>query len=226
MKKLNLLMICFLLVGCANKNEKMMEEDFTPSNNEVAVEESTDTQETSTSKQDTQNITIDTNQDQTQVNESFEDSATNHSSSSDVDTTTSNTSNESVHQPVQQMIQLSIDCHTINQNMNKLSPNYAQFVPSNGIILPSTNISFKEGDTLLVALKRICNQQDIHIRVRGGYVQGIGNIDEFACGQESGWMFSVNGRFINHSAKDYVLHNGDVVKWMYTCANGRDLDIQ
>ncbi len=36
------------------------------------------------------------------------------------------------------------------------------------------------------------------------YVEGIGNLYEFDCGKESGWMYKVNGRFPNYGCSSYT----------------------
>ena len=48
------------------------------------------------------------------------------------------------------------------------------------------------------------------------YVEGIGNLNEFDCGGTSGWMFSVNGEVPSVSAGEYVLKDGDIVRWYYS----------
>ena len=55
------------------------------------------------------------------------------------------------------------------------------------------------------------------------YVQGINNLYEFSCGELSGWMYRVNGVFPNYGCSKYVLKDGDVVEWVYTCDLGRDV---
>ena len=36
-------------------------------------------------------------------------------------------------------------------------------------------------------------------------------------------MYSVNGVYVQKSCKQLKLADGDVVKWRYTCNNGKDL---
>ncbi len=40
------------------------------------------------------------------------------------------------------------------------------------------------------------------------YVEGIGNLYEFDCGSESGWMCKVNGWFPNYGCSSYTLSDG------------------
>ena len=44
-----------------------------------------------------------------------------------------------------------------------------------------------------------------------GYIEGINNLYEFDCGEQSGWMYSVNGWFPNYGCSRYQLKDGDVV---------------
>lgn len=56
------------------------------------------------------------------------------------------------------------------------------------------------------------------------YVEGIGNLYEFDCGNMSGWMYKVNDWFPNYGCSRYELKNGDTVEWQYTCYGyGADL---
>ena len=55
------------------------------------------------------------------------------------------------------------------------------------------------------------------------YIEGIGNLYEFDCGAESGWMYAVNGWFPNYGCSQYALQDGDTVTWVYTCDLGRDV---
>ena len=55
------------------------------------------------------------------------------------------------------------------------------------------------------------------------YVEGINNLYEFDCGELSGWMYSVNGIYPNYGCSSYILKDGDVICWVYTCDLGYDV---
>ena len=55
------------------------------------------------------------------------------------------------------------------------------------------------------------------------YIEGIGNIYEFDCGPQSGWMFSVNGIYPGLGCSAYTLADDDVILFNYTCDLGADL---
>lgn len=120
-------------------------------------------------------------------------------------------------------VTISVECSTILNNMDKLKDGYQDFIPQNGIILNNIQVEIEEGETVLEVLEKVCKSEEINIAARNGYVAGIGNIDEFACGNLSGWMYSVNDAYVNMSAAKKQLVSGDRIKWMYTCDNGRDL---
>ena len=43
-------------------------------------------------------------------------------------------------------------------------------------------------------------------------------------GNESGWMYKVNGWFPNYGCSRYALQQGDEICWMYTCVGlGEDI---
>ena len=56
------------------------------------------------------------------------------------------------------------------------------------------------------------------------YVEGINNLYEFDCGEQSGWMYAVNGWYPNYGCSAYTLSDGDVIGWAYTC-NGYGADL-
>ena len=81
----------------------------------------------------------------------------------------------------------------------------------------------------IVALKDLCRENDIPMEsswsplYNSAYIEGIGNLYEFDCGELSGWMYSVNGEFPNYGCSGYTLQDGDVICWVYTCDLGEDV---
>lgn len=101
-------------------------------------------------------------------------------------------------------------------------------IPKDGIIIPSSEYPLFEGETAFDILRSALKSKHIHfdytsISDKSVYVKGINNIYEYDCGDLSGWMYSVNGDFPTVSSSEYVLNDGDVVIWMYTCDLGRDI---
>lgn len=124
---------------------------------------------------------------------------------------------------------LSIDCKTILDNMDLCDENKKELVPEDGWILPPTEVVFYEGESVFHVLRRECMQREIHMEFmnnplyNSAYIEGIHNLYEFDVGNESGWMYSVNGWFPNYGCSRYALKDGDVVEWRYTCDLGKDV---
>ena len=48
-------------------------------------------------------------------------------------------------------------------------------------------------------------------------------LSEGDCGNGSGWMYSLNGKYVQKGCKQQKVSDGDVVKWRYTTDKGKDL---
>lgn len=124
---------------------------------------------------------------------------------------------------------ISIDCKTILKNKDKLDSAKKDFVPSNGVILKTTKVTFEKGDSVHDILKKVCRSHNIHMEseytpaYKSAYVEGIHQLYEFDCGEQSGWMYSVNGWYPNYGSSNYKVKDGDVIRWVYTCENGKDV---
>lgn len=124
---------------------------------------------------------------------------------------------------------VTIECGTVLGHMDDLSPGKAEIVPADGVLLPETVVAFSEGDTVFDVLQRVCRAQGIHMEsnwtpaYNSAYIEGIGNLYEFDCGNLSGWMYSVNGVWPDYGCSSCTLHDGDTVVWSYTCDLGRDV---
>lgn len=124
---------------------------------------------------------------------------------------------------------ISITCKTILDNMDKVKKSKKDIVPSNGIILDTTTVTFSEGESVYDVLQRTCRERGIHMEsswtpiYNSAYVEGIANLYEFDVGSQSGWMYKVNGWFPNYGCSRYQVEDGDVICWVYTCDLGADV---
>ena len=124
---------------------------------------------------------------------------------------------------------ISIECSTILNNWDDLRQSKAEFVPSDGWILYPSEVEYTKGETVFDVLKRVCNDAGIHMASRytpmygSYYIEGINQLYEFDCGQNSGWMYCVNGWFPNYGCSSYTVEDGDVIEWRYTCNLGSDV---
>ena len=135
---------------------------------------------------------------------------------------------EQTTQDVTKYCTLSISCATILDNMDKLDEEKIELVPSDGWLLKPVKVKFQEGESVFDVLVRECKERKIHLSYRftpiynSDYIEGIGNLYEFDCGGQSGWNYSVNGWFPNYGSSRYVIQDGDVIEWKYTCNLGLD----
>lgn len=135
--------------------------------------------------------------------------------------------------PNSKTVTMCIRCDSILDNYDDLDDNLKseEFVPSDGVILKTTEYVLREGDTAFDILKRAVRHNKIQMEYQGAdknaygsvYVQGIHYLYEFSCGPLSGWMYRVNGEFPNRGCSDYKPQNGDVIEWVYTCNLGKDV---
>ena len=125
---------------------------------------------------------------------------------------------------------ITIRCDTILDNLDNLDAGKEAYVPSNGVILATSSVEFEDGETVFDVLNRVCEYAGIQIEYswtplyNSYYIEGINNLYEFDCGNESGWMYKVNGWFPNYGCSSYTLEDGDDIVWCYTC-NGLGADV-
>lgn len=133
-------------------------------------------------------------------------------------------------QSTESTVTFSISARTILANWSDLVKEKQPYVPSNGWILPPTQVPLKSGDSVYDLLVRATKERGIQMESRwtpmydAYYVSGIHQLYEFDCGNLSGWMYQVNGWFPNYGCSKYKdLHPGDEIKWEYTCDLGHDI---
>ncbi|MBQ3593743.1 MAG: DUF4430 domain-containing protein, partial [Clostridia bacterium] len=91
------------------------------------------------------------------------------------------------------------------------------------------SVEFSEGESVFDVLVREMQKNKIHLEFvnmpvyNSAYIEGIGNLYEFDCGELSGWMYKVNGQFLNYGCSLCELSNGDEIEWVYTCDLGKDV---
>ncbi len=129
-------------------------------------------------------------------------------------------------QPKNQTVTIAISCKTaINNGINE-KPEFSH-LPSSGIILPTMEVEFNDGDTVFDILVKATRKKGIHMEYSGSgssiYIEGINNLYEFDGGANSGWMYNVNGVYPNYGVGAYKVKSSDVINFNYTCNLGEDL---
>ncbi|MGN1073627.1 MAG: DUF4430 domain-containing protein [Eubacteriales bacterium] len=124
---------------------------------------------------------------------------------------------------------LSVRCDTILDNMDKLDPDKTELVPEDGLLYENASAAFTEGESVLDVLVRELKSAKIHFEYVATpaygttYIEGIGNLYEFDCGELSGWTYRVNGEFISRGCSECLVQPGDTIEFLYTCDLGADV---
>ena len=122
-----------------------------------------------------------------------------------------------------------IECRTVLLNMDKLSKDKKECIPEDGVLF-SGETGFDKGESVYDILKRVCDENGIQLETSytpafgTRYIEGIGNLYEFDCGTASGWMYTVNGEYMNCGCSLCTVSDGDKIAIRYTCNMGNDLD--
>ncbi len=122
-----------------------------------------------------------------------------------------------------------IECRTVLLNMDKLSKDKKECIPEDGVLF-SAETGFDKGESVYDILKRVCDENGIQLETSytpafgTRYIEGIGNLYEFDCGTASGWMYTVNGEYMNYGCSLCTVSDGDKIAIRYTCNMGNDLD--
>ena len=165
---------------------------------------------------------------------STKDSSSKSASSSDKNTSSDKASSDKTTETTEKTLTctISIDCKTILDNLDDLRASKADYVPADGWILYKSTVEFGQGDTVFDVLKRVTKAAGIQMESKwtpmynSYYVEGINQLYEFDCGEQSGWMYSVNGWYPNYGCSSYELKDGDKIEWRYTCDLGSDVGDQ
>ena len=127
-------------------------------------------------------------------------------------------------------VSMEIRCDNLAKDLSKLRDKALEaYVPADGIILSLPEVNVTNGETVYDVLDRICRDKGIHMEsvytptYGANYIEGINYLYEFDAGEQSGWMYKVNGEFPQYGCSTYVLKDGDAITWAYTCDMGNDL---
>ena len=119
---------------------------------------------------------------------------------------------------------LTVRCDDVLKNMDKLHRQKIDLIPSDGMILPREKLILSPGESVFDVLYRTLKDKGIHIEFvdtpmyNSVYVEGIGNLYEFDCGDTSGWTYTVNGESPMHGASQHMVEAGDEIEFVYKCS--------
>ena len=107
-----------------------------------------------------------------------------------------------------------------------------------GTIIAETRVPFAEGDTIAEVTVRLLDAMGIGYEYSGSVTSGfyLGAIENFVvdntpyvtmgqfdAGEGSGWMITSNDWFIDKGASEFLVEDGDEIRWKYTCQLGSDI---
>ena len=124
---------------------------------------------------------------------------------------------------------LTIKCDTILDKLDELSEIKRNSLPSDGIIFSEENLVFSEGESVFDIILRKMKEKNIHFEFSKSpgyastYIEGISNLYEKDVGSLSGWLYSVNGDFLNTGSNNYIVKKGDKIVIAYSTNMGKDL---
>ncbi len=134
-----------------------------------------------------------------------------------------------------------IECNTIYDNIGSFNSSKKSFLPTSGIILNDAQVSLNGGESAFDVIKKACEENvctdnckyckaaGVQIEYtytptfNNYYIEGIHQIYEKDCGTQSGWMYSVNGKFPDTGTSSYTVSPGDVIVFSFTCNMGEDI---
>lgn len=130
-------------------------------------------------------------------------------------------------------VTLTIRCDTLLEHYNQLDEKLQQerYVPSDGVILETTQYVLRPNDSVFDILQRAVRNRKIQMEYQGAdqnlygsvYIKGINYLYEFSAGPLSGWIYKVNSTIPDYGSSRYQLKDGDQIEFHYTCDLGRDL---
>ncbi|MBE7030443.1 MAG: DUF4430 domain-containing protein [Ruminococcaceae bacterium] len=118
---------------------------------------------------------------------------------------------------------LSVRCDDVLRNMALLPKGKEKIIPPDGIIYRAQEVVFEHGESAFDVLLKEMRRNNIHMEFvntpmfESSYIEGIGNLYEFDCGEYSGWLYRVNGEKQTYGSSRYILKEDDKVEFYYSC---------
>lgn len=116
---------------------------------------------------------------------------------------------------------VTVESTSVLNNMDKLKAGHIAYVPNDGYIINSYCLSIKKGSSVYDAVKAACSANNVNLNAVnssfGKYIAGFNYIDEKDCGNQSGWLYMVNGKYPSVSCDKYIVENKDKIVFEYTC---------
>ncbi len=101
---------------------------------------------------------------------------------------------------------------------------FENILPEDGIFCDSRGIEIKSGESVLDVFKRVMKENDIAVRLTysGTYVAGVGGLvekDRRYFGDQSGWLYSVDGETPDIGSAQFELKGGEEIEFRFVVKN-------
>jgi hypothetical protein len=109
-----------------------------------------------------------------------------------------------------------VDCKLLYEE----DPELANLVSDKGVMIEGESVKVKKGASVLDVLRAS------GVKYAGStYISSIGGLSEKDGGSESGWCYSVNGKFPSLGVTKYKVKDGDKVAFRYSLNNGLEFGV-
>ena len=104
----------------------------------------------------------------------------------------------------------------LSENEQSIRVSFSLIGYNGEVMLAKTeDTSFTKGAVVFDVFRKILDENGIAYTVRGSYVSSIGGLSEFDCGKYSGWMYTVDGVYVNKPMTAQVLCGGEDIVVQY-----------
>ncbi len=114
---------------------------------------------------------------------------------------------------------VSVDCSDVLAALDALPDGVQELIPEDGMMLRPITVEFSEGESAFDAFVTAAQTAKLQYETDGSgesaYLVGIGNLYAGDSGENSGWLFEVNGEMPSVSCGQYELEDGDEVVFRY-----------
>lgn len=114
---------------------------------------------------------------------------------------------------------VGVVCDDALAHVDALEETLLDILPDDGVMLPAVTVEFSGGETAWDAFLTAAQSAKLQYESDGtgesAYLIGIGNLYTGDAGDDSGWVFEVNGESPDVGCGRYELQDGDAVTFRY-----------
>ena len=103
----------------------------------------------------------------------------------------------------------------------------AKAISETGVLVDGVEIGLPEGATAYDAVKSACDAAKAPVVKNGEgealYIESVSSLSAGDCGDLSGWLFNINGKYGSEGINAAKVADGDAVNLLYTVNMGEDI---